>query len=388
MTDGRGRPATATANVPLSSTATMSKPSRLRPPFTQPQPRQAYHHNHAYASSSYSRATYPAFLPLKDTARLQLTCAGRGLLDAFRWDIVVRLAASDPEIRANIFKSLVLNALALSSIYAFDLLLLPLGERHWLRRNIGWAYQAFWLLPVVGVSLYLNNTWCTLIAKRTFALQHGPRAGASPPATYTGLLTALATSAYGVLMVLTSVVLSLALSRVPVAGPPVGFAFLCWVDAHVWIARGLSLARRVRHLEERWAYYFAFGLPSAALCMWGSSLANAALFALVFPGYIIMAMHARPVPLDPYNSLSAASDANDDVLHPHPLVPIRIPVFALVLWLNDWVVRILTLGGGRAARAGQMSAHRRMLSDAAESVEEGERWHWTVIEISYRSRAD
>ena len=27
----------------------------------------------------------------------------------------------------------------------------------------------------------------------------------------------------------------------------------------VWIARGLSLSRRIRHLEERWAYYFAFG---------------------------------------------------------------------------------------------------------------------------------
>lgn len=33
----------------------------------------------------------------------------------------------------------------------------------------------------------------------------------------------------------------------------------------IWIARGLSLSRRVRHLEERWAYYLAFGasiLPS------------------------------------------------------------------------------------------------------------------------------
>lgn len=104
MADGRGRP--ATANVPLSSTATMSKPSRLRPPFTQQQPRQAYDHNHAYASSSYSRASYPAFLPLKDTARLQLTCAGRGLLDAFRWDVVVRLAAryvlSDHRLSASV----------------------------------------------------------------------------------------------------------------------------------------------------------------------------------------------------------------------------------------------------------------------------------------------
>lgn len=51
----------------------------------------------------------------------------------------------------------------------------------------------------------------------------------------------------------------------------------------VWIARGLSLSGRVRYLEERWPYFFAFGLPSAAICTWGSGLANAALFALLFP---------------------------------------------------------------------------------------------------------
>lgn len=27
----------------------------------------------------------------------------------------------------------------------------------------------------------------------------------------------------------------------------------------VWISRGLSLTRRVRHIEERWGYYLAFG---------------------------------------------------------------------------------------------------------------------------------
>lgn len=67
------------------------------------------------------------------------------------------------------------------------------------------------------------------------------------------------------------------------------------------MARGMSLSRRIRHLEERWAYYFAFGstafllrlllltfslclgLPSTAICTWGSGLANAAIFALIFP---------------------------------------------------------------------------------------------------------
>lgn len=140
---------------------------------------------------------------------------------------------SDSEIRANVLKSLLLNSLSLASIYLFDLLLFPLaqGEHYWLRRNVGWAYQVLWLLPVVGISLYLNRNWCGLIAKRTFTLQHGPRAGAAPPSTYTGLLNSLATSAYGGIMVVTSLVLSLALGRVPVVGPFTGFAFFCWVDA-------------------------------------------------------------------------------------------------------------------------------------------------------------
>ena len=61
-------------------------------------------------------------------------------------------------MRANVLKSLLLNCVSLTSIYFFDLLLQPLTHEHthWLRRNVGWFYQVLWLLPVVGVSLYLN----------------------------------------------------------------------------------------------------------------------------------------------------------------------------------------------------------------------------------------
>ena len=122
--------------------------------------------------------------------------------------------------------------------------------------------------------------------------------------------------------------------------------------------------------------------------MWGSSLANAALFALFFPAvrlaplhldftpthpstqYIIMAMHARPVPLDPYNPSRGGGGADDGgVRYPAPLLPIRVPVFAPVLFLNDWIVRVLSVGTavGRAGAGG----HRRVLSDSVESIEEG-----------------
>ena len=125
-----------------------------------------------------ARDAYPTFLSPQESALLQLQAAGRGLFDAFRWDVVVRLAAryvslslrrrhaliqdgvarSDAEVRSNVFKSLLVNLLSLTSVYFFDLLLMPLTKEHehWLRRNVGWFYQMLWLFPVVGISLYLN----------------------------------------------------------------------------------------------------------------------------------------------------------------------------------------------------------------------------------------
>ncbi|KAJ3823767.1 etoposide-induced protein 2.4-domain-containing protein [Lentinula raphanica] len=320
-----------------------------------------------------ARSSYPTFLSVQESILLQLNWLRYGLLDGFRWDHVVSTIAGDSEVRANVYKSLVLNSLSLISIYTFDLLLSPLvrDQQKWLHRNVGWFYQVLWLFPVLGLSFYLNITWCNVIAERTFTLKHGNRSAAQQQSvTYTGMLKSIATSAYRVVMVFTSLVVSLALGNIPFAGPILGFFFMCWVDSYylfefVWIARGMSLSRRIRHLEERWSYYLAFGLPSAALCTLGSGLANAAIFALVFPLYIIMAMHARPVPNDPYNPVPET----DAIRHPSPFIPIRLPVFAPVMFLNDWIVRILSVGGGSKTR----NAHRRGMSDDAESVEEGER---------------
>ncbi|TFY74782.1 hypothetical protein EWM64_g9230 [Hericium alpestre] len=299
----------------------------------------------------------------RDTLLLHARWAWRGLVDAFRWDVVLRIVASDSEIRANVLKSLVLNSISLLSIYVFDIILHPLAKdqpQKWLHRNVGWFYQA---------------SWCTLLAKRTYTLRHGRASSFVGPTTttapnaYIAFLTSLANSAYRGVMIVTSVVLSFALGYVPLVGPSAEFGFLCWVDAFIWIARGLSLSRRVRHLEERWAYYFMFGLPSATLCMWGSTLANAALFALVFPAYIIMAMHAHPVPHDPYNPVPPPPDAaQHTITHPSPYVPIRVPVFQPVIFINDCIVRVLSLGTRWPAGA----AHRKPWVESAESVEEGD----------------
>ena len=55
-----------------------------------------------------------------------------------------------------------------------------------------------------------------------------------------------------------------------------------------------------------------------------------------------MAMHAHPVPVDPYNPSSAASASEGaPIIHPSPYVPIRLRVFAPVIFLNDCIVSVL-----------------------------------------------
>jgi etoposide-induced 2.4 mRNA len=150
-----------------------------------------------------------------------------------------------------LFKSLLLNSLSVTSIYTYDIFLHPLvkDQEKWLHRNLGRFYQVLWLLPVIGISFYLNvrptqlpenracadtclqMSWCSVIAKRTFILHYGSRAVAQPPRTYSNFLNQLATSAYRVVMIFTSAVVSYGLKQIPYVGSGLEFTFLCWVDS-------------------------------------------------------------------------------------------------------------------------------------------------------------
>jgi etoposide-induced 2.4 mRNA len=79
--------------------------------------------------------------------------------------------------------------------------------------------------------------------------------------------------------------------------------------------------------------------------------------------FTIMAMHARPVPADPYNPNPSHSD--EEIHHPSPFIPIRMPIFAAVVWLDDWLIRLISLGGGN-----RRFGHMRSISDV-DSIEDG-----------------
>lgn len=85
-----------------------------------------------------------------------------------------------------------------------------------------------------------------------------------------------------------------------------------------------------------------------------------------------MATHARPVPLHPYNPSFTSPTAgqnikSETVLYPSPFIPIRMPIFALVIWLNDMIVWLLSVGGTKPAQR----RPRGLSESSVVSVEEG-----------------
>lgn len=83
-----------------------------------------------------------------------------------------------------------------------------------------------------------------------------------------------------------------------------------------------------------------------------------------------MAMHARPVPSNPYNPKSTSPNTSEGTTHyPSPFVPIRLPVFAPVLWINDRVVSLLNVvGGGRVSGSRSLNSNLRSSATSMESA--------------------
>lgn len=82
-----------------------------------------------------------------------------------------------------------------------------------------------------------------------------------------------------------------------------------------------------------------------------------------------MAIHARPAPIDPYNPTGG-----DPLRHPSPFIPIRMPVFTPVVWLNDVIIRVISIVGyvGGPRSTSTNTRHRRVPSDSVDSVESAE----------------
>ena len=87
----------------------------------------------------------------------------------------------------------------------------------------------------------------------------------------------------------------------PWIGTPLSFIYSCWLSSlycfeYSWINTGLPFGRRLDAFESHWAYFLGFGLPFTAATFFLPFLIGSAVYALVFPVYVIVATAATPVP--------------------------------------------------------------------------------------------
>jgi len=82
-----------------------------------------------------------------------------------------------------------------------------------------------------------------------------------------------------------------------------------------------------------------------------------------------MAMSAHPHPIQPYSPLPPRPHPNpriqeDVVLHPSPFIPIRIPIFAPMIFLNEVLLKIVSVGTGGSGKARRQSESIAMMEGA------------------------
>jgi hypothetical protein len=98
--------------------------------------------------------------------------------------------------------------------------------------------------------------------------------------------------------------------------------------------------------------------------------------------YIILAIYANPVPPHPYSPAPPvinAATGESSYPFPSPLVPTRLPIFAIVIWINGWVIYAIDVltGGktkkppGHSSQASQSFELRKRRDVDEEFVESG-----------------
>ena len=92
-----------------------------------------------------------------------------------------------------------------------------------------------------------------------------------------------------------------------------------------------------------------------------------------------MAMHAHPLPTYPYAPtppITNTATGEERVVHPSPLIPVRIPMFAPVIAVNNTVLKVLSGLGNSGRVAGAQRGRKswdggRDAEAEMEGVEEG-----------------
>ncbi|KAI8067454.1 etoposide-induced protein 2.4-domain-containing protein [Gongronella butleri] len=90
---------------------------------------------------------------------------------------------------------------------------------------------------------------------------------------------------------------------IPWIGTPASLLLNCVIMGYYcfeykWIDLGWTQAHRMAFVERHWAYFLGFGLPATLLTFFLTTLHAGAVFALVYPSFVILACVSTMKPYD------------------------------------------------------------------------------------------
>ncbi|KAG2444761.1 hypothetical protein HXX76_001505 [Chlamydomonas incerta] len=241
------------------------------------------------------------------------------------------------------------------------------GGGRWL---LGAAFQALWLAPVYLVTMLVSCGIYNDVAKHAYLIKMrqqqagagggskaasaggaGGGSGAGAGAGAGGGLEDAAQELYRVVLFCIFFAEVSVVGKVPYVGYGLNVLALSWLYAYYcfdykWGLQGVRLTERLGYFERRWAFFAGFGLPMAMSTVLLSFYPGAAVLAVLFPIYILVACDCD------------VNAAHDRVIGPGGAAQLRhLPIFALALWPTQHVVQLVT-GSSNSNRSRSRAASR------------------------------
>ncbi|KAG0172030.1 Etoposide induced 2.4 mRNA [Apophysomyces sp. BC1034] len=214
----------------------------------------------------------------------------------------------------------------------------------------GCSYVSLIGYPAYILLLAINGQFYGPVAEKAFQIQASKKKDEA--GNIANAVQSMAAIIYTIIFYINCGIFGALLSTIPQIGFWLSFIANCFFGAYYcfeykWLYLGWTMEQRMSYVENHWAYFLGFGVPFTVLTFFLSVLRSGAVFALVYPSYVIMATLATPK----FSVPQAQTVESGPAARSQWMLPNRIPVFYGVRKLNDLVILVIRLIGGVHADA-------------------------------------
>ncbi|KAG1140023.1 hypothetical protein G6F37_009110 [Rhizopus arrhizus] len=258
-----------------------------------------------------------------------------GLEDASNWPKTFILLYSSKTIQKAVLSVFALNGVL---FLGGQLLLEALHPR----TLFGCSFLHLLGFPMFFALLAINGRFFGKVAEKSYQIQKTQQ-----KTTTTNPVQNAASGIFTTILYINCGLTAALLSKIPFIGLALSFLMNCIITSYYcfefkWVYFGWNIEQRLSYMEKHWSFFLGFGFPMTVLTFFLTFLRSSAIFNLVYPFFIIMAIFAVPRASTPYNQkLASGTNAQSEWTLPN-----RVPIFLLVRKLNDLVILVVRLVGG------------------------------------------